>query len=100
MTDDPYASSSDFDLALPRERERTLASAATGTAADLSTPRVRRIYTPLHPAGVGTGGTQAVRQTVTRDILQDALSQADIDLDPPTYSPAGLGSPSPTPPPP
>ena len=37
---------------------------------------------------------------MTRDILQDALSQDNIDLDPLFYSPASLGSLSPTPPPP
>ena len=97
MEEDPYASPTEFDLALQQERDRTLTEAATGSAADLLSPRrVRRVYTPLQPAGVGTGGTP-LRRTADSDILQDALSQADIDLDPFTISPlgpAGLGSPS------
>ena len=65
----------------------------------LSPYRVRRIYVPLHPVGVDTGSTNAVRRTVSRDILQHALLKANINLDPLSYSPAGLCSLSPTPPP-
>ena len=99
MEEDPYASPTEFDMALQRERVRQIESAATGTAEDLVSPqRVRRAYTPLQHAGVGTGGTP-LRRTTDSDIVQDALSQADISLDPLAYSPvpfspAGLGSPA------
>ena len=85
---------------LQRGQARILASGATGGPEDMLSPHsVRRIYMPLHPAGVSTGSTNAVRRTVTRDILQHALSKANINLDPLSYSPAGLCSLSPTPPP-
>ena len=94
MEEDPYASPTEFDMALQRERARQIESAATGTAEDLLSPqRVRRAYTPLQPAGVGTGGTP-LRRTPDSDIVQTALSQVDLSLEPSSFSPAGLGSPS------
>ena len=38
MEEDPYASPTEFDLALQREIDRALTEAATGTAADLLSP--------------------------------------------------------------
>ena len=74
---------------------------ATGKPENMLSPgRVRRIYTPFHPASVGTANTAG--RTITRSILQDALYQANIDLDAPplTSTPIGLGSLTPTTPPP
>ena len=62
MEDDPYVSPTDFNLDMQRERTRIVASGSTGGPEDILSPRrVRRIYTPLRPAGVGTGCTNIAR---------------------------------------
>ena len=105
---DPYAEPSDFDMALQQERARITDAGAMGGAENVLKPaRVRRIYSPFRPAGVGTISTNMFRDVrhvlqgatprTDRDVLQDALVQSVINLSSPrrTSTPAGVGSISP-----